>query len=152
MGTYGYATLEYVMTGHLTSKSDVHSFGVVLLELLTSRRSMDKNRPSGEHDLVAWARPYLMYKRNLYHLVDPRLEFNYSVKGAQRVAQIAHHCLSQDPKARPFMDDVVEALTPLLNLKDRTSPSLHDQDVQSMCLRHHTTLTCLITEGPMGCR
>jgi hypothetical protein len=126
--------------------------GVVLLELLTGRRSMDKNRPSGEHNLVAWARPYLMDKRKLYHLVDPRLEFNYSVKGAQRAAQIAHHCLSRDPKARPLMDDVVEALTPLLNLKDRASPSLHHQAVQSMCLRHHTTLTCLIAEGLMGCR
>jgi hypothetical protein len=91
-------------------------------------------------------------KRKLYHLVDPWLEFNYSVKGAQRATQIAHHCLSQDPKARPLMDDVVEALTPLLNLKDGASPSLHNQDVQSMCLRHHTTLTCLIAEGLMGCR
>jgi serine/threonine protein kinase len=50
MGTYGYSSPEYVMTGHLTSKSDVHSFGVVLLESLTGRRSMDKNRPSGEHN------------------------------------------------------------------------------------------------------
>jgi hypothetical protein len=140
------------MTGHLASKSDVQSFGVVLLELLTGRRSMDKNRPSREHDLVAWARPYLMDKRNLYHLVDPRMEFNYSVKWAQRVAQIEHHCLSRDPKARPLMDDVVESLTPLLNLKDRESPSFHHQAVQSMRLRHHTMLTCLITEGPMGCR
>ncbi|KAM0042700.1 putative protein kinase RLK-Pelle-RLCK-VIIa-2 family [Helianthus debilis subsp. tardiflorus] len=52
MGTYGYAAPEYVMTGHLTAKSDVYSFGVVLLEMLTGRRSMDKNRPNCEHNLV----------------------------------------------------------------------------------------------------
>jgi hypothetical protein len=93
-----------------------------------------------------------MEKRKLYRLVDPWLEFNYAMKGAQRAAKIAHHCLSQDPKARPLMDDVVEALTPLLNLKDMESMSLHNQDVKSMHLRHHTKLTCLIAEGLMGCR
>eukprot|EP01018_Ginkgo_biloba_P010384 Gb_31370 [translate_table: standard] len=118
--------------GHLTSRSDVYSFGVVLLEMLTGRRSMDKNRPSGEHNLVTWARPYLGEKRKLYRLMDPRLEFHYSVKGAQKAAQIAHHCLSRDPKARPLMDDVVKALVPLLNLKDMASSSLHHQAVQSM--------------------
>lgn len=137
MGTYGYAAPEYVMTGHLSSKSDVYSFGVVLLEMLTGRRSMDKNRPSGEHNLVAWARPYLTEKRKLYRLMDPRLEFHYSVKGAQKAAQIAHHCLSRDPKARPLMDDVVEALTPLLNLKDMASSSLHHQVVQSVHSGRH---------------
>eukprot|EP00252_Welwitschia_mirabilis_P020100 TRINITY_DN4846_c0_g1_i2.p1 TRINITY_DN4846_c0_g1~~TRINITY_DN4846_c0_g1_i2.p1 ORF type:complete len:166 (+),score=19.93 TRINITY_DN4846_c0_g1_i2:398-895(+) len=135
MGTYGYAAPEYVMTGHLTSKSDVYSFGVVLLELLTGRRSMDKNRPSSEHNLVAWASKYLLDKRGLYRLVDPRLDYNFSVKGAQRAAQIAQHCLSRDPKSRPSMDEVVEVLTPLLQMKDMACNSLHHQSMRFN--RHH---------------
>ncbi|KAI5016786.1 hypothetical protein ZWY2020_014005 [Hordeum vulgare] len=51
MGTYGYAAPEYLATGHLTTKSDVYSFGVVLLEMLSGRRAVDKNRPTGEHNL-----------------------------------------------------------------------------------------------------
>ncbi|RYR70237.1 hypothetical protein Ahy_A03g016744 isoform A [Arachis hypogaea] len=51
MGTYGYAAPEYLATGHLTAKSDVFSFGVVLLEMLSGRRAVDKNRPSGQHNL-----------------------------------------------------------------------------------------------------
>uniref|UniRef100_A0A0D6QZ10 non-specific serine/threonine protein kinase n=1 Tax=Araucaria cunninghamii TaxID=56994 RepID=A0A0D6QZ10_ARACU len=133
MGTYGYAAPEYVMTGHLTSRSDVYSFGVVLLEMLTGRRSMDKNRPSGEHNLVEWARPYLGEKRRLYRLIDPRLEGNFSIKGAQKAAQLAHHCLSRDPKARPLMSEVVESLRPLLNLKDMASASFHYQALQAEC-------------------
>ncbi|PWZ41213.1 Receptor-like serine/threonine-protein kinase [Zea mays] len=89
-------------TGHLTSKGDVYSFRVVLLEMLTGRRSMDKKRPTGEQNLVAWARPYLNDRRRLYQLVDPRLGLNYSVKGVQKVAQICHYCLTRDtdpPKA-----------------------------------------------------
>ncbi|KAK6945139.1 Protein kinase domain [Dillenia turbinata] len=125
VGTYGYAAPEYVMTGHLTSKSDVYSFGVVLLEILTGRRSMDKKRPSGEQNLVAWARPYLSEKRKLYQLVDPRLELNYSIKGVQKVAQLASNCLSRDPKSRPSMDEVVKVLTPLQDLKDFAILSYH---------------------------
>ncbi|KAF5805209.1 putative protein kinase RLK-Pelle-RLCK-VIIa-2 family [Helianthus annuus] len=125
VGTYGYAAPEYVMTGHLTTKSDVYSFGVVLLEILTGRRSMDKKRPSGEQNLVMWARPYLADKRKVYQLVDPRLELNYSVKGVQKVSQIAYNCLSRDSKARPSMDDVVKALSPLQGLNDFAILSYH---------------------------
>ncbi|PWZ30420.1 putative serine/threonine-protein kinase PIX7 [Zea mays] len=130
MGTYGYAAPEYVMTGHLTSKSDVYSFGVVLLEMMTGRRSMDKNRPNGEHNLVEWARPYLGERRRFYKLVDPRLDGNFSIKGAQKTAQLAHACLSRDPKARPLMSQVVEVLKPLQNLKDMASSSYYFQSMQ----------------------
>ncbi|KAG6741000.1 receptor-like serine/threonine-protein kinase [Populus alba x Populus x berolinensis] len=127
VGTYGYAAPEYVMTGHLTSKSDVYSFGVVLLEILTGRRSMDKKRPSGEQNLVTWARPYLADKRKMYQLVDPRLELNYSLKGAQKVSQLAFSCLSRDSNSRPTMDEVVKVLTPLQDLNDLAILSYHSR-------------------------
>lgn len=131
MGTYGYAAPEYVMTGHLTSKSDVYSFGVVLLEMLTGRRSMDKNRPNGEHNLVEWARPHLGERRRFYRLIDPRLEGHFSIKGAQKAAQLASRCLSRDSKVRPLMSEVVEALAPLLNLKDMAISSCYFQNMQA---------------------
>lgn len=119
------------VVGHLTSKSDVYSFGVVLLEMLTGRRSMDKNRPNGEHNLVEWARPHLVERRRFYRLIDPRLEGHFSIKGAQKAAQLAAHCLSRDPKVRPLMSEVVEALKPLPNLKDMASLSYHFQTMQA---------------------
>ncbi|KAL1205941.1 Serine/threonine-protein kinase PBL34 [Cardamine amara subsp. amara] len=136
MGTYGYAAPEYVMTGHLTSKSDVYSFGVVLLEMLTGRRSMDKNRPNGEHNLVEWARPHLLDRRRFYRLLDPRLEGHFSIKGAQKVTQLAAQCLSRDPKIRPKMSDVVEALKPLPHLKDMASSSYYFQTMQAERLKN----------------
>jgi serine/threonine protein kinase len=117
-------------SGHLTSKSDVYSFGVVLLEMLTGRRSMDKKRPTGEQNLVAWARPYLNDRRRLYQLVDPRLGLNYSIKGVQKVAQICHYCLSRDSKSRPSMDEVVKHLTPLQDLNDTASASFRPRSSQ----------------------
>lgn len=59
VGTVGYAAPEYVLTGHLTARSDVWSFGVVLVEALTGRRALDDRRPKDEANLIDWARPYL---------------------------------------------------------------------------------------------
>lgn len=118
MGTHGYAAPEYVMTGHLTTMSDVFSFGVVLLELITGRRSMDKNRPSREQNLVEWARPLLKDPHKLDRIMDPRLEGQYSTEGARKAALLAYQCLSQHPKSRPTMSNVVKTLQPLLDLND----------------------------------
>lgn len=121
--------------GHLTAKSDVYSFGVVLLEMLTGRRSMDKNRPNGEHNLVEWARPQLGERRRFYRLIDPRLEGCFSIKGAEKTIQLAASCLNRDQKARPLMSEVVEALKPLPYLKDMASSSSYIQAMQAERVR-----------------
>lgn len=118
MGTQGYAAPEYIMTGHLTSRSDVYSFGVVLLELLTGRRSVDKNRPQREQNLVEWARPMLNDPRKLGRIMDPRLEGQYSETGARKAAELAYQCLSHRPKHRPTMSIVVSTLDPLKDFED----------------------------------
>ncbi|MCD7468327.1 putative serine/threonine-protein kinase pbl17 [Datura stramonium] len=113
MGTYGYAAPEYVMTGHLTARSDVYAFGVVLLEMLIGRRAIDKTRPSREYNLVEWARPLLNQNKKLFKILDPRLEGQYSSKTVVKVASLAYQCLSQNPKGRPVMSQVVEILEAL---------------------------------------
>lgn len=118
MGTYGYAAPEYIMTGHLTPRSDVYSFGVVLLELLTGRKSLDKSRPGREQNLTDWALPLLKEKRKLLNIVDPRLEGDYPIKGFQKAAMLAYHCLNRNPKARPLMRDIVDSLEPLQEPED----------------------------------
>ena len=54
MGTYGYCAPEYAMTGKLTKMSDIYSFGVVLLELITGRRAIDPTKPTEEQVLIHW--------------------------------------------------------------------------------------------------
>ncbi|XP_065881617.1 probable serine/threonine-protein kinase PIX13 [Euphorbia lathyris] len=110
MGTYGYAAPEYVATGHLYVKSDVYGFGVVLLEMLTGRRALDTNMPSGEHILVEWATPSLSEKRKLKKIMDPRFEEDYSLDGAIQAAEVILKCLDSDPKNRPSMEEVLETL------------------------------------------
>ncbi|AEC06038.1 putative serine/threonine-protein kinase PBL17 RLK-Pelle-RLCK-VIIa-2 family [Arabidopsis thaliana] len=113
MGTYGYAAPEYVMTGHLTSRSDVYGFGVLLLEMLLGKRAMDKSRACREHNLVEWARPLLNHNKKLLRIIDPRMDGQYGTKALMKVAGLAYQCLSQNPKGRPLMNHVVEVLETL---------------------------------------
>jgi serine/threonine protein kinase len=61
MGTYGYCAPEYIRTGQLTIKTDVYSFGVFLLELITGKRAVDSTRPANEQILVNWVRTLSQY-------------------------------------------------------------------------------------------
>jgi len=106
------------LLGHLTAKSDVYSFGVVLLEIISGRRAIDKNLPSGEHNLVEWAKPYLSNKRRVFRVMDPRLEGQYSHSRAHAAAALAAQCLSVEPRIRPNMDEVVKTLEQLQEPKD----------------------------------
>ncbi|XP_022726490.1 probable serine/threonine-protein kinase PIX13 [Durio zibethinus] len=110
MGTYGYAAPEYVATGHLYVKSDVYGFGVVLVEILTGLRALDPNRPSGQHNLVDWVKPYLSERRKLKNIMDRGLDGKYPSKAAFRIGQLALKCLAPEPKNRPSMKEVVETL------------------------------------------
>ncbi|KAL6496210.1 hypothetical protein OROGR_029468 [Orobanche gracilis] len=124
MGTYGYAAPEYLSTGHLTTKSDVYSFGVVLLEILSGKKAIDKNRPSGEHNLVEWAKSYLTNKRKVFRVLDARLEGQYSLVQAAKAAALALQCLCMEARPRPNMDEVVTALE---QLQDSKGTSKNDQ-------------------------
>lgn len=101
------------LKGHLSAKSDVYSFGVVLLELLSGRRAIDKNQPVGEYNLVEWARPYLTNKRRLLRVMDPRLQGQYSLTRALKIATLALDCISIDAKIRPTMNEIVKKLEEL---------------------------------------
>ncbi|KAG6498094.1 hypothetical protein ZIOFF_046003 [Zingiber officinale] len=106
------------IAGHLTAKSDVYSFGVVLLELLAGRRCVDKTRPNRQMNLVDWAKPYLIDPDKLGRVMDPKLDGVYSTKGAREAARVAYNCLGTKPKLRPNMRVVVQALEPLMDLRD----------------------------------
>ncbi|TXG65608.1 hypothetical protein EZV62_006883 [Acer yangbiense] len=114
LGTTGYLAPEYASTGKLTTKSDVYSYGVVLLELLTGRVPIDSNRPSGEHVLVSWALPRLTSRQKVVEMVDPCIQGQYSKKDLIQVAAIAAMCVQPEADYRPLMTDVVQSLIPLV--------------------------------------
>ncbi|KAH6766679.1 Protein kinase superfamily protein [Perilla frutescens var. hirtella] len=120
MGTFGYVAPEYAMTGHLLVKSDVYSYGVVLLELLSGRKPVDMSQPPGQENLVTWARPLLTNREGLEQLVDPSLAGSYNFDDMAKVAAIASMCVHPEVTHRPFMGEVVQALKLIYNDTDET--------------------------------
>ncbi|CAL4947839.1 unnamed protein product [Urochloa decumbens] len=138
MGTFGYVAPEYAMTGHLLVKSDVYSYGVVLLELLTGRKPVDMSRPPGQENLVAWASSLLTNKDGLKSIIDPSLGSSIPFDSIAKVAAIASMCVQPEVDQRPFMGEVVQALKLVCNEGSEFNGSasfsqdLHIQDVEIM--------------------
>lgn len=110
MGTYGYCAPDYAMTGQLTFKSDIYSFGVVLLEIITGRKAIDETKSADEQNLVAWARPLFKDRRKFPQMADPALEGQYPLRGLYQALAIAAMCVQEQPNLRPLIADIVTAL------------------------------------------
>ncbi|KAK3003195.1 hypothetical protein RJ639_018568, partial [Escallonia herrerae] len=137
MGTYGYAAPEYIATGHLYVKSDVYGFGVVLLEMLTGLRALDTKRPSAQHNLVDWAKPFLSQKRKLKSIMDVRIEGQYSSKAALVAANLTVKCLETEPKKRPSMKEVLDVLEHIEAMKEQVSSSHSSLRHGQLPSQHH---------------
>ncbi|AQK94181.1 hypothetical protein Zm00014a_023337 [Zea mays] len=132
MGTYGYCAPEYAMTGQLTAKSDVYSFGVVFLELITGRKAIDNTKPHGEQNLVAWARPLFKDRRKFPKMADPSLQGCFPMRGLYQALAVAAMCLQEQAATRPFIGDVVTALSYLAShTYDPNAPAQHNRSNSS---------------------
>ncbi|KAK7402359.1 hypothetical protein VNO78_14559 [Psophocarpus tetragonolobus] len=113
-GTLGYVAPEYISHGKLTDKSDVYAFGVVLLELLTGRKSMENMTSNQYLSLVSWAMPQLTDRSKLPSILDPVIKDTMDLKHLYQVAAVAVLCVQAEPSYRPLITDVLHSLIPLV--------------------------------------
>nr|GMD18991.1 receptor-like serine/threonine-protein kinase NCRK isoform X1 [Ipomoea batatas] len=119
-GTFGYFAPEYAIVGRASLKSDVFSFGVVLLELITGRQPIQKSMNRGEESLVIWATPRLQdSKRVISELPDPNMKGAFEEEEMQIMAYLAKECLLLDPDSRPTMSEVVQILSTIAPEKSK---------------------------------
>ncbi|KAG5582167.1 hypothetical protein H5410_052794 [Solanum commersonii] len=101
---------ETLERGLITPKSNVWSFGIVLLELLTGRKNLDGRYSKEERNLIKWTRPFLADDGRLSLIMDPQLKGRFPAKAARTVADIAQRCLQKDPSERPTMRTIFDQL------------------------------------------
>lgn len=114
-GTFGYLAPEYAVTGKITTKADVFSFGVVLMELLTGLMALDDDRPEESQYLAAWFWHIKSDKKTLMAAIDPALDVKEEIfESISIIAELAGHCTAREPSQRPDMGHAVNVLAPLV--------------------------------------
>jgi serine/threonine protein kinase len=109
--------VETLEKGLLTPKSNVWSFGVVLLELITGRKNLDVSSSNEERNIIKWSSPFLTDDSRLSLIMDSRIKGRFPTKAARIVADIILKCLNKDPSERPTMRDVAVALDGVQEIK-----------------------------------
>ncbi|KAL0366244.1 UNVERIFIED_CONTAM: putative serine/threonine-protein kinase [Sesamum radiatum] len=109
MGTFGYVAPEYASTGMLNERSDVYSFGILIMEIITGRNPVDYSRPPGEVNLVDWLKT-MVSNRNAEGVLDPKLLEKPSSRALKRTLLVALRCVDPNAQKRPKMGHVVHML------------------------------------------
>ncbi|KAK1427425.1 hypothetical protein QVD17_16111 [Tagetes erecta] len=109
MGTFGYVAPEYASTGMLNERSDVYSFGILIMEIISGRNPVDYSRPQGEVNLVEWLKT-MVSNRNAEGVLDPKMPENPPSRALKRVLLVALRCVDPSAQKRPKMGHVIHML------------------------------------------
>ncbi|KAI3710324.1 hypothetical protein L2E82_40102 [Cichorium intybus] len=109
VGTYGYMSPEYMMNGHFSTKSDVFSFGVLILEIVSGKRNrVSSNTTSPLLISQAWN---LWNEDNPLKLLDESIDAKFSENEVLRCIEIGLLCVQEQPEDRPTMPKVMLLLS-----------------------------------------
>ncbi|XP_042520781.1 cysteine-rich receptor-like protein kinase 10 [Macadamia integrifolia] len=112
VGTYGYMAPEYLMHGKFSVKSDVFSFGVLVLEIITGKKNSSFYQSDFAEDLLSYA--WRHWKAGtISDLIDPNLRENCSRSEVMRCVQMGLLCVQEDVADRPTMANIVLMLNRL---------------------------------------
>ncbi|KAI3506186.1 hypothetical protein L1887_28542 [Cichorium endivia] len=122
--TFGYLDPVYFKTGILTKRSDIYSFGIVLMEVLCGRPAYEEG--SGFLGPLAT----LKYEEGkLSEIIDPNLRKQMSADSLDVFSALAYQCLKNKQEERPRMIEVVEKLEEVLGLQQKFEEALSHQQV-----------------------
>ncbi|XP_020263390.1 G-type lectin S-receptor-like serine/threonine-protein kinase At1g34300 [Asparagus officinalis] len=125
-GTRGYLAPEWLANLPITSKSDVYSYGMVLLEIVSGRRNFDVSEETGRKKFSLWA--YGEFEKgNIENIVDKRLlESDVDMEQLDRAVQVSFWCIQEQPSQRPTMGKVVQMLEGIMDIERPPAPKATD--------------------------
>ncbi|XP_042038513.1 somatic embryogenesis receptor kinase 5-like [Salvia splendens] len=108
-GTIGYMDPEYMSNAKLTSASDIYSFGIVMLQLLSGQRVIELDLDARDQ-LTRKAKDVNKQKRPLADFQDLKMKGNIVMVDFKSILQLAVLCVASSSTGRPSVDEVVEEL------------------------------------------
>ncbi|XP_042383666.1 PTI1-like tyrosine-protein kinase At3g15890 [Zingiber officinale] len=108
-GTLGYLAPEYAMLGKASESCDVYSFGILLLELASGKKAIEKLNLTVKQRIVDWALPLARQKR-FKEMADPNLKGNFVESDLRRMVLVGLICAQSKPENRPTILDVIDLL------------------------------------------
>ncbi|KAK9056355.1 hypothetical protein SSX86_027445 [Deinandra increscens subsp. villosa] len=149
VGTYGYMSPEYAMGGVISEKSDVFSYGVMLLEIMTGKRNTEFIH---QEQIYPLAHAWKSWKEGRgVELMDQALGGSSCVSEGLRCIHVALLCVQDQPKNRPTMTEAVSMLCSETDLPEPKEPLFTLQRLSSvqefinMCSINAVTMS--MTEG-----
>ncbi|CAB62031.1 putative protein [Arabidopsis thaliana] len=127
-GTPGYLDPEYYRTSRLAEMSDVYSFGIVLLEIITNQRVFDQAR--GKIHITEWV-AFMLNRGDITRIVDPNLHGEYNSRSVWRAVELAMSCANPSSEYRPNMSQVVIELKECLTTENSMKVKKNDTDAGS---------------------
>ncbi|XP_039045436.1 receptor protein kinase TMK1-like [Hibiscus syriacus] len=126
-GTFGYLAPEYAVTGRVTTKVDVFSFGVILMELISGRKALDETQPEESLHLVTWFRRMYINNDTFRKAIDETIQLDEeTLASISTVSELAGHCCAREPHQRPDMSHVVNVLSSLAEVWKPAEPDSDD--------------------------
>ncbi|THG14232.1 hypothetical protein TEA_009215 [Camellia sinensis var. sinensis] len=116
-GTMGYLDPEYCMTQQLTVKSDVYGFGVLMIELITAKQPIEKDKYIVSEVWQKMDKTEDLY--DLHEILDPNI-LGTAVKGLEKFVDLAMRCVEEEGAARPTMCEVVKEIENIMQIAPNT--------------------------------
>ncbi|KAL1533731.1 G-type lectin S-receptor-like serine/threonine-protein kinase [Salvia divinorum] len=121
-GTRGYLAPEWLANLPITSKSDVYSYGMVLLEIVSGKRNFEVSAETNHKKFSLWA--YEEFEKgNVEAVVDKRLlDHEIDMEQARRAVVVSFWCIQEQPSQRPMMGKVVQMLEGIMEIERPPAP------------------------------
>nr|KAJ0226711.1 hypothetical protein LSAT_V11C100003750 [Lactuca sativa] len=123
-GTRGYLAPEWLANLPITSKSDVYSYGMVLLEIVSGRRNFEVSDRTNRKKFSVWA--YEEFEKgNMDSVIDPKiLTHEFDMDQIRRVIEVSFWCIQEQPSQRPMMGKVVQMLEGVTEIEKPPAPKV----------------------------
>ncbi|XP_028792737.1 G-type lectin S-receptor-like serine/threonine-protein kinase SD2-5 [Neltuma alba] len=122
-GTRGYLAPEWITNTAISEKSDVYSYGMLLLEIIGGRKNYDPNETSEKSHFASFAFK-MLEEGKLRDIVDSKLEMDENDERLRNAVRVSFWCIQEDMSRRPYMSNVVQMLEGLCAVPEPPTSSL----------------------------